>query len=60
MGKSNGLAEDPAPTKTTVLHRQRTDSGGRSGQAQGPALGAPAPEGVPTDLGYLEPTLTLD
>eukprot|EP01045_Picozoa_sp_COSAG04_P034863 COSAG04_NODE_7810_length_1063_cov_3.089212_2_plen_90_part_01 len=32
----------------------RTDSGARSEQTQGPALGAPAPEGVPSDLGYLE------
>ena len=34
---------------------ERTDSGAaRSERAQGPALGAPAPEGVPSDLGYLE------
>ena len=33
---------------------RQTDSGARSEQTQGPALGAPAPEGAPNDLGYLE------
>ena len=57
----NQLRESLSPNHVrcavNLLHwgsGQRTDSGARSEQTQGPALGAPAPEGVPSDLGYLE------